>query len=284
MSLVLVVGTPSLSACRSNKASDEPGQEVVVKDSDAPKQEATSQGAWLLAKKVETYTYEDSESQATSIYERDEHGNLVKLTESDGADYTSTTTYTVDANGIMTAKAVESSYGESSETTYTCQIDEAGRPVRYEAADGSETDEYTYDADGNRTKAVLTRVFTNYDEETGESGKETRVITYTYDADGNVTSYRNVGEGYANASETTYERDESGKVVKATQTDWSEDGEGNAFEDSKTTTVITYTYDDAGNIAQANYESDAMSWTVSYEWESFEEASAAAVADGHIRQ
>lgn len=279
MSLVLLVGMPSLSACSPNSTSDGPAQESSTKNHD----ESVYQSAWLLSKSVVTLSLEDIEIQITSVYERDEHGNIIKLIETDDSGYTDTTTYAVDSNGIKTAKAIEGDNGETIETAYTCQIDSAGRPVRYEAIDGSEIDEYTYDADGNRTKAVLTRVIETYDEETGESGQETRVTTCVYDTDGFVTSERDIGAGDVMAVEITYERDESGRVTKATEVDWAEDAEGNVSEGSKSYTYVNYTYDDLGNLLHADYDSDTFDWSESYEWVKVEEASIAAVAEGHVK-
>ena len=177
------------------------------------------------------------ESGTKTEYTYDNHYRV--KTEKSGDE---TTTYTYDSKGNVLSYVTSN---EKNNTYYT--YNSSGKVVREKS--GNDYTYYTYDAKGNNL--VLATLKKDHQGEApalyDSSLNCFDTTTYTYDSKGRVAKEEN-----SDGSSVSYEYDASGNVTKETNV---------TVENDKTkTTVITYTYDDMGNLLTTQSEGDSATY------------------------
>ena len=127
---------------------EQKGDDAAQEDTDEKASKpAADQGVWMPTKVTMTYTADGDSSQTIVTNEYDEHGSLIKVTESDGTEVGYADTYETDEDGFATS--VSSAYGDQTvKVAYTIEKDDAGRPVKTTGDNGS-VETRAYDVDGN---------------------------------------------------------------------------------------------------------------------------------------
>ena len=229
----------------------------------------------VLLRKYAVNESEYSDTTGESLY--NEQGQLVKTTDtfagSDGAEETSVTVYSYDAQGRQVAYTTTGSGSQ-----WSIDMDE-----NYEWFDVLETYSYVEEGstvyeDGRSTETVR-RVYTNGDGSTSESEE---ITIMTYDEKGNLLSERTEsstdGDGFSFESRNTY--DAAGRVLTHTEyfNDEADSVETYVYDENGHTlsdrtdyasgaySAWSYTYDERGNCVAESYE--ALSYT--YDWDTDE--------------
>lgn len=207
-----------------------------------------------VATKITERTEVGSTLVASDSLEYDENGNLIKKVASSSAYISDgTTTYTYDENGYVIAENSDS--GQS----YTYTNNDAGLCLESRDADGEIYRTYTYNDAGKLTQI------------SNSSG--TVLQEWTYDDAGHVASYDGI---YADVygAHITYTTNDSGAITSLEGYTYLYD---DAAKTNQYTFASTYTYNDAGNLVSAEYNTGESSTTVNVEYDSHGNATEASL-------
>lgn len=231
------------------------------------------------------YDYDaDGIANRTNVYTYDERGNLTRDSiVGPGGIVSSIVTYTYDEQGNQISKSIDSGADEVVEQITFYAYDEQGNRTSesydYNAdgvADETNTYTYTYDEQGNLTSEI----------DFGADPLINRINTYTYDEQSNLISesygdlaFTNIGvEHDGNAHDIISQKyfykynsnyDEAGNEIEKKRylgetgkiTYYAHDNNGNLYREININNgnidqVITYTYDEQGNLISESYDYD----------------------------
>lgn len=305
LALTAVLGVGMLAGCSQNATEDTAATETQEKAADDTN-EATDQKAddkaagdeaagedakadaepaakpdggavWLVAHRTQTFTSADEESSVDVTYENDDHGNGTKITQNmPGAD-PYVTNYEFDDDGYLLSMSIEGD--EENAVTYTPEKDEQGRLVKLTGSDGT-TQEYTYYDNGDIKTSSYSG--SNYGEDPEgnwvQSGTFTNVTTY--DEEGLPIESVYDGE-VRQTTKYTYERDESGKIVKMKTTVEVASGDSEEPEVSEYESVVEC--DDNGNVIRIEEQGEGYSYVTMAEYVEVTDPSPWARANAHLK-
>lgn len=284
LALGLVAGTMALTACTGggDTASDseqtaEPSdaKEETTQDAadEADQQPADDGSVWVVTKEVGSYEVADSSSEVEISYELDEHGNAVKLTQTQGAGFEPyVATNTFDEDGYITQTT--DSLGEGSVLTYTLEKDEQGRLTKSTGSDGT-TEEITYDDAGNIAKRVITGSAMGEDPEGNWTVTGTYSSTTVYDENGHVSSVLNENGETCQLVKKTFTYNDAGQITSVKNEYFSGTNPDNLEPDASPSVEGKVEYDDNGNIARITEEGEAYTYVTKYEYTKVENPSLA---------
>lgn len=247
---------------------------------------------WLMDEVTESYDYGYAITYAA---ERDDQGRVTAFS-TDAVDASMRIEYAYDEQGRLAQRTDYTNivYG-SGGSTYTTMYayDEQGRLAAEESHDRMYARYYTYDEAGRvATTAVggvgdVTTTTTYTYDEAGRlaskseqyKGQEPYETRYVYDDEGRCV--QRVSGSSGRTEQTDYVLDGAGNVVHVESSGWAEslaessgpadfeyDGEGRMTSASSTLRGITYqatiSYDDAGNVAQAQTTMSPSGTVVTY--------------------
>ena len=279
--LALALGIAPVAGCSSSgggggAAGDEAGQA----------QEA-DEAIWVVSKETNVYVSPDGDKEEqVATYELDDAGNQVGITYDDGTHLT----ITVDEDGWQLSARYDNSEDISatdeplpSEPPQKLEKDDHGRVTKITSQDL--VIEYAYDEKGNMThRSTRSLAFTVNEEGKRVEGSEVD-ITSDMDFDENGFTTRVVSSNGAGTivSEYAYEYGESGLPVTGVITTRHEDSDGNVVEGDESTTNMTFSYDENGNISELVRESDSGTSTSTFEYQLVEHPSPGARVGAHLR-
>ena len=192
---------------------------------------------------VTNYIYNDSGSQTGLFIDNDNDGTV---------DYSFTTDYTTDANGILTITATSRDAITGTDDVYISKFDSAGNLIEEAAGtNGGEvqvTDAYTYNSSGQITvyETGGSRTDYTYDAAGQISGSENAnvSIAYAYDEAGNIVRQETNSPTFGSSSVTVYTYDEENRLVGSSLSGNTANSPfGGGFSNQ-----ITYEYNAAGQI------------------------------------
>lgn len=284
LALGLAVGTLALTACTGGDGSatgseqaTEPAvaEEETTQDAaaEADEQPADDGSVWVVTKEVGSYEVADSSSQVEIAYELDEHGNAVKLTQTQGAGfepYVATSTF--DEDGYITKTT--DSLGESSALTYALEKDDQGRLTKSTGSDGT-IEEITYDDAGNIAKRVITGNAMGEDPDGNWTVIGTYSSTTVYDENGHVSSVLNENGETCQLVKKTFTYDDAGRITSVKNEYLSGTDPDNLEPDAAPSVEGKVEYDDNGNIVRITEEGEAYTYVTTYEYTKVESPSLA---------
>lgn len=232
---------------------------------------------WLAVRRVQTYKSGDEETSIEITYENDDRGNAIKATQSMIDDDPYVTSYEFDEDGIL----LSMTFGEddANVVTYTAEKDDQGRLVKLTGSDDT-VQEYTYNKNGDIATVLYSA--TSYGEDMDGNWVETGTFTNvtTYDDEGLPVETVYDGE-VKQTTKYTYERDESGKIVKMkSMTEYaSEDLEGTEVNEYESDVEC----DDNGNVVRVEELGEDYSLVTVVEYAEVANPSPWARANAHLK-
>ncbi|GAB3955626.1 DNRLRE domain-containing protein [Streptomyces sparsus] len=213
----------------------------------------------------------DADTSITTTFGYDAAGHRTRLT--DGRGNTTWTTYTSHGKPEAVIEPATAAHAGAADRTYTTAYDAAGRAVR-ESQPGGVTQQRTYDATGNLTRATGSgaEADTGTDTFTYDlAGRLTSVSapggtnSYTYDDRGNLLS----SEGPSGSATFTYDADSrpTARTDAAGETTFGYDTAGRltSAADPLTGTTQGYGYNAASQPTSVTYGTGGAARSLSYD-------------------
>lgn len=279
VALALFFGAAPLAACSSgapapDETAEAPAEETEVEEEAEPE---ADEAMWVKVSEKYTETPSGESEGAeeyvfTTVYERDEAGNILTETNSDLEYGDLVFTYEVDENGWPVTQTMTGDDVETEVSTYENQFDANGLLTMFKS--GESTQEYTYYPSGRVKSISTTNEAYQVDAEGNrvEGSEHTVHNSIAYDEDGFVTA-RSSELGEKSESEYAYERDGEGRPISYEVTRYHFDDSGNRDEGSLWSTA-KIEYDNNGNVSRIVVERETGTVVQEYEYALIEHPSA----------